>query len=175
MKTMAWTFQDGFVLVVHADKPPSDEEWRLYVEECAARVGGLRGGVALTDGHGPNAAQRGLVVDEEGLIDVPFAIVTGSVVVRGIVTALRWLGKNIKAFSPAEIGDAFVYLALDESQKSKFHDELAQLRMSLLEDQDVASLNAFRPDQRDEYVLSTSLALIRREMDDIRKRMSRIS
>jgi hypothetical protein len=174
MKTMSWAFQDGFVLVAHADKPPSDEEWRLYVHECA-ELGYFRGGIALTDGHGPNASQRAMVVEHQGLLEVPFAIVTSSVVVRGIVTALRWLGKDIRAFSPSELPEALLYLKVEGEQRTKVHDKLIELRMSMLDDSTVSYLNGFRTDQRDEYVLSTPLPLIRREVEDLRRRMTEIA
>lgn len=47
------------------------------------------------------------------------AVVTASRTARGIVTAISWFNREIKAFAPAKHEDAFVYLELTPSETAK--------------------------------------------------------
>ncbi len=44
-------------------------------------------------------------------------VITGSVFGRGIVTAVSWLGKNIKAFAPSEIDKAYDFLQMSDASR----------------------------------------------------------
>lgn len=176
--TMAWTFVDDYALLVHADRPPSDVEWRRYVYDCSVRQSSLRGGMVMTDGFGPDATQRGLVAQQSGLAKLPFAVITTSVMAKGITTALRWLGSEIRAFDPVHIDRAFIYLDLPESSWPQYRAALVELRLGLLGDGVRETLvEAELPrhgGDRDAYVMETSMAKIRQQMQQVQDRLTHL-
>jgi hypothetical protein len=98
---------------------PGVEEWDAYLAMASEGMKAA-GGVArfkqliVTDGGGPNAAQRKAVMELASRYGDPaamkIAVVSNSVGVRGIVTAFNWLGAPLRAFSPTQLGEAFAYL-----------------------------------------------------------------
>jgi hypothetical protein len=116
---MCFAFVSDVLVAVHGDQPPSSSEWRRYLAACANASDKVRANVVVTSGGGPNAAQRAELSNLPNLMTFPTAVVSSSIVVRGIVTAISWLGKRIKAFSPADIDSACRYLALTAETKPK--------------------------------------------------------
>jgi len=57
-------------------------------------------GVALTDGGTPNALQRHRVNEALSGRRVRSAVVSNSVALRSVITALRWFNPETAAFSP---------------------------------------------------------------------------
>ena len=114
------------VLAMHdATAPPSDA-WSRYIADYEA-IGvkldwgpELCGGIAVTDGGGPGPAQRRLV--QARLIGshphIRGSVITSSTLVQGVVTALGWLGGDIKAFAPGMVVDALDHLRLQRSALS---------------------------------------------------------
>jgi hypothetical protein len=109
----AGVWEDGsgvVVVVVQNATAPTDAEWDGY---CAHIAAGLRvtnaSGLAITDGGGPSASQRGKVNDLLAGRQVRSAVVSDSRVIRGIVTALAWFNRETAAFSPATIDKALAF------------------------------------------------------------------
>jgi hypothetical protein len=116
------------VLVVHDSNSPSDEEWDEYcrnIGECLKDPAGA--GIALTDGGAPNAAQRERVRLQLAGRTPRSAVVSPSLLVRGVVTALRWYNPHTVAFSPANIRDAFHFLGLTSSQANELWSAVQEL------------------------------------------------
>jgi serine/threonine protein kinase len=90
---------------------PPDDEWGRHVAVLVdlQRDPSVTSGVCLSflDGPGPNAAQRRLVARAAALKGHEAAVVTGSLVVRGLATAMAWLGVRLDAFGPGEWRRAF--------------------------------------------------------------------
>jgi hypothetical protein len=128
--TMRWKQVDRWVVVVHGDAPPSDEDWDGYVDFLREAIVGRRG-LVITDGAGPNGRQREQLVALPQVTAAPFAVVTPSAVARGIVTALGWLGQSIKAFSPARIDDALQHLEVPPELRPWMLKQIASLRTEL--------------------------------------------
>src|SRR4051812_30856452 len=110
MKTMAWKMVGEVLVTVHTRLPPSDADWDAWVEESTSwRPHGV---LVLTPGVGPNVKQRRRMHDKcqtagINLGKLPTAVVCDGTVVRGIVTALSWLGQTaIRSFSPSRLDDA---------------------------------------------------------------------
>lgn len=166
MKTMAWTFMNGLSVSIHSDVPPTDEEWDTQIAECVARAEKheLRGGFVMTEGRGaPNALQRARISDQPDLQKLPVAIVTRSRFVRGVVTALSWLGKEMAAFPPAEINRAFSYLQItDPDEQAGIRQAVVRLRRELLG----MSTKVSAEIPADDMLITA--------MPDIRERMARI-
>lgn len=183
MRTIAWTFVDGISLLVHADVPMSDEDWKHHVADCVARLSSLRGAIIMTERQGPNARQRELVAGEPGFHTRPVAVVTPSMMVRGIVTALRWFGSEMRAFNPEDLDRALVYVDVPAASRDRIRGALVQLRRSLLDDAEPMTVHPAeqpRPAERKaaledgQYVLTTPFAEIRAKMKDVQERMSKI-
>jgi hypothetical protein len=117
MRTMAFRVLPEINLAVNSSQDPSDDEWNAYIAAVTAKI---EGGADVTkmrtlvfsDGGGPNAAQRALI--NEGLAGRPtrVALVSSSLAVRGVTTALRWFNPQIKSFSPSDVTSAFRFLDL---------------------------------------------------------------
>ncbi|MEM7157467.1 MAG: STAS/SEC14 domain-containing protein [Myxococcota bacterium] len=127
-KNILFERHQDWVLLVHGADPPNDDEWARYADVLrdAANSSG-RGLLALTDGVGPNALQRKQVSD----VKMRGAIVTLSRVARGIVTALGWVGVEIKAFPPEDLEDALDYLEIDAQLRLPMRRRLAEMRLEL--------------------------------------------
>ncbi len=105
------------MLAVYTENPPGDEEWAEYLRV----VGDLQPKDAmliLSAGGGPSLMQRRDLEEATSHHTGRVAVVTTSRIARGIVTALSWLDRNIKAFDPTHRDAAFDYLEIaDEGRE----------------------------------------------------------
>jgi hypothetical protein len=101
------------MLGVHDAAPPTDEEWNRWLAFAreAANVN-LRLLVETTGQGGPNAKQRKQLAEVLSGRDVRCAILSDSMFVRGVVTAVAWLGVELRAFPPGDLSSACGYLGL---------------------------------------------------------------
>src|SRR5262245_22469365 len=100
--TVAFEIVGPTLVVVFGNDAPSDAEWQAHI--VSAKNPAVQGLLIVTAGGGPTAAQREQLAREK--IAAPAAVVTRSVIARGIVTALSWLGQRTRAFAPAKLLDA---------------------------------------------------------------------
>ena len=112
------------VIAVHGPDTPPDSEWNAYIEEFERQrdLNAARNFVC-TDGGAPSTTQRRainerLLQNGRGLCGV----VTGSAMVRGVVTALNWFNPFIKAFSPEQARQAYAHLNMTA-------EEIAMVRL----------------------------------------------
>lgn len=106
-----------FVLA-HTQDGPDAAEWNAYLDDLerrATNVGAVRT-LVVTEGGGPDTRQRTRL--NEILAGAPTlaAIVTDSLVARGIVTALGWFNPDIRPFSLASLSEAMRYLGLTDGE-----------------------------------------------------------
>jgi hypothetical protein len=85
-----------FMVLLHDTRAPEPAEWKRYLDALSATVATASARVhvfIVTDGGGPNAAQRKelAAVLERGPVDALSHIFTTDAFVRGIVTAFRWI------------------------------------------------------------------------------------
>ncbi len=124
---MAMWGLDRVCIAVLRAKPPTEEEWARWIallQDHAKPY--LR--VLVETQAGPNAAQRKALAQATRGEDVRFAILTDSIVVRGIVTALAWLGVPHRAFPTIQQQQAADYLELTNAQLERARQELQRLR-----------------------------------------------
>jgi hypothetical protein len=131
MANMVSKLVENLHILVHTDKPPSDEEWQDYLRTFGKVPPERLRTIVFTLGGGPSAAQRKLLNDKLNGKATPAAVVSTSAVVRGIVTALAWFNKDIKAFAPDQTEAAFEYLGFDVHQTARFMLEVRSLRTKL--------------------------------------------
>jgi hypothetical protein len=123
------------LVVVHGKETPTDEEWNAFLaiglKYVAANPMRL---LVVTDGGAPSAKQRKRVA--EVLVSRPetdrIAIVTASMIARGVVTALSWFNPVQKTFAPNHLDDALEYLQFPHARAGEMKQLLAQLQGELL-------------------------------------------
>lgn len=114
-------------IAVHDHVPPTDEEWDRWLNAYEGR-NEARALIESNAGVGPNARQRKILAERSQGKDVRAAILTGSLVVRGIVTAVAWLGIPQRAFPPDHFRQAGEFLGLTSEELTQAVEELYRLR-----------------------------------------------
>src|SRR5262245_47578488 len=99
------------LVIVHAHKPPAPKEWTAHCAEIVQRRAAIHGVLVIAHGSGSNATQRHELREAWGPgTPPPVAVMTRSVVTRGILTALNWFMSNrLKPFSNDDFAGAFAY------------------------------------------------------------------
>lgn len=131
MRTIAFrTLDRGTAVVVVGPDTPDDAEWAQLV--AAMKRDRHQRTLVVSAGGGPSAAQRKAILDASGGKGLPAAIITDSVVVRGIATAISWFVSDVRAYPPGDLQGALdhlkVPLRVDEVQRviDELKRELAQ-------------------------------------------------
>jgi hypothetical protein len=120
---------DRVAVAVHDSVPPTDNEWDRWLSYYRSRPGlPARALIESQHGVGPNATQRKLLIEDTRNIDVRAAILTDSLVVRGIVTAIAWLGIPQRAFPTGQFRQAGEFLQLTDLELARAVEEIAKLR-----------------------------------------------
>lgn len=108
--------KENILITCHSSHPASDDEWEAYctiIENLTRTSPSTMRIIVFTDGGGPNVHQRHRAVEAAGAGSFPVAVISGSSLVRGIVTALSWMSSvRIKSFKPAEIERALSHLGV---------------------------------------------------------------
>jgi serine/threonine protein kinase len=112
--TMLFMTMGRVVVFVNRTVSPTDKEWNSYLE-AGFRVRSRHGPprvLAVSEGGPPSAKQRKAGVDVAKAVQSRSAVVTDEPVARAIVTAFRWLGNDVRAFSSREMARAIDFLDL---------------------------------------------------------------
>jgi hypothetical protein len=122
--------RDGRLMVaVHSSVPPTDAEWTRWVSfGLEAHSDALRLFVETKGRGGPNAKQRRLLADNLQPLGMRCAILTGSPIVRGIVTAVAWLNVDLRAFAVDDHEAAMSFLQLSAAEREFLQRTLPALR-----------------------------------------------
>src|SRR5262245_61160671 len=101
----------GTLVVVHGVLHPSDADWDVYLD-ALRNLDHITAQLIVTDGGSPNSAQRRASLDVAAGRQVPpSAVVTPSLLARGVVSALAWFMKDrIRAFAPDEFEEACAFI-----------------------------------------------------------------
>lgn len=87
--------------------------------------------LAISEGGSPSAIQRKEFNDALEGHEIPLAVVTDSMFVRGTLTAYSWFNRNVKAFPVTGIDSALRYLKVPETQHEKFFKEVSSLQQQV--------------------------------------------
>jgi hypothetical protein len=131
MKNVAIKVIDRLFLVVYGAANPTDEEWDEYLDLVKRHGVERTMQLIFTEGGEPSAPQRRVLNELLGGRTVPVAVVSGSVRVRGTVTALSWFNRKIRAFPPSALRDAVAYLEIPVSRTELIEREMRKLRLEL--------------------------------------------
>lgn len=131
-KTAAFRAIGDFLVFVHTDEPPSDEEWARLIE-AFREVPDLRRCrvLVLTDGGAPDARQRLSINRVLKDFNPPVAIVSSSMVARAVVTAMGWFNPRVRAFASDDMDGAFTHLDASEVDRGRLSQTVNELRRLL--------------------------------------------
>jgi hypothetical protein len=133
--TMLFRVIQGILVVVNADVSPSDEDYDAYVEFIAKEMPKtVSRCLVVSAGGAPNARQRersNQMLRERGLSQAKVAVVTNSLMVRGVVTALSWFNPQMKAFSELDLQGALKYLDSIPAQRGAIGVEVRMMQAQM--------------------------------------------
>jgi hypothetical protein len=136
--TLACEAKGSLVVYVGTGAPPDDAEWDAYLElvkSVGLRWQSVRIAVfTARDGGAPNALQRKRSAALTRLFRHEVIVISESLVARAAVTALRWLGVEIRAFAPSRQTEAFQQLGTTPEESSWLSEAERRLRSSLRRD-----------------------------------------
>jgi hypothetical protein len=107
---------------------PTDQEHRESIQFFRKLDFSYVRVLAISEGGAPTTLQRKDFNDIVAGRSIPLALLTDSVLVRGVVTAYSWFNRSIRAFSSDDIQDALAYLEVEEPQYEKFEAEIRLLQ-----------------------------------------------
>ena len=126
-----WIVEDGVMVALSAPGPISDEVWKEFVKDLGTKpitryLGVNIGAVQVS------STQRKAASDVVRRRGIQLAVVTDEKLVRGMVTAVSWLGVDVKAFSWAELREAIEHLGIRQPQAEKIMDVVAKLKVDYM-------------------------------------------
>jgi hypothetical protein len=132
--TLAFRSANEVLVVAHTREKPAEHEFDAYIEAARRlqeRFPGKGRCLVLTDGGGPDGAQRETMAKRVNLQAFPAAVVSSSASVRFIVSTFAFFNPRIQTFAPTEIARAYAYLELDRHQIGDLPDVFLQLKREL--------------------------------------------
>jgi hypothetical protein len=112
--------QTGRVAVAfHDDSNPTDAEWNAWTTMCRTVQVRYQAEAAIlvhTLGGAPHVRQRAELARVLAGAPVRSAVLTGSAITRGVVTAIAWLGVPVRAFRPDAWEEILAYLRLETEE-----------------------------------------------------------
>jgi hypothetical protein len=124
---------DVFV-VVHADMPPSVDDWADMIRFRDAHADRVKGHLVVAPAHATiNARQREDVKQFWQRTRVRIALLTNSRLARGAAIAVAWFGVSVRAWAPECIDDAMAFLAVPVERQSELRLAAQALAVELQE------------------------------------------
>jgi hypothetical protein len=118
----------------HSTNSPSDSEWDTVLEFYASNSKRIQNIVVVTGGGGPNARQRSAFNQSRTKLDwnPKTVILSGSAMVRGIVTAFNWWTSDpMKMFPLENLSEALIHLKLSSAEQTNVTIQVKQFRLEL--------------------------------------------
>jgi hypothetical protein len=121
--------------LVHSSVNPTEEEWTANLNSLTEHKARIQGIFVYTMGGAPNAAQRdryNKTLEKIGL-KPKVAILNGSAMIRGIVTAFNWIqqGNDMKMYPLDGLKDALAYLGCSPTEGTVLTTQLDKFKMEL--------------------------------------------
>jgi hypothetical protein len=119
--------------VLQGQGQPSDTEIDEHIAEACEMTSFVRAVLVVAEGStagGPDARQRAKMA-RAGLLRVPTAVVTDSVLARGIMIAISWAGTPIQGFASEHLSRAYEFLKLSGPVRARIPEQLEAMRAEL--------------------------------------------
>lgn len=118
--TLRFDIVDHVFVIVHADVPPAEQDWARLVLVRNANRAKIRGNLVVAPPRATiNAAQRADVASFMKETGISIAVVTDSALIRGVASAVGFLGVQVRAFAPSELPSALNYLFVPVSRQAE--------------------------------------------------------
>lgn len=128
-----WTVINDTIVSFTMPGTVSDEDWIPFVEGVKRpgvnRYLGTAIGVVEV-----NSVQRNLMGNALYSRKIPVAAITDEALIRGIATAMSWIGVKIKAFPWSDLNKGIEYLGVKEPWAAQMAAYLNDLRKRYLKD-----------------------------------------
>lgn len=131
MKNLAFKVVGNVLISVYNERVPTDADDAAILAQLKKMD--LTNAVALihTTGGAPTAPQRKRVYEVLGGRSIRAAIVSDSIFVRGISTAMSWFNASMKVFTSEELDGALEFLGIPATRLDYFQKEMDKLRAEL--------------------------------------------
>lgn len=125
--THKWTAVDDLMISLGTNEGQiPDNVWEQFVTDL--RTKHINKYIATNVGYVEvTSTQRKKIVEVLKEKSIPVVVVTDDRLVRGMVTAVSWLGVKIKSFSWEEINGAMEHLSILHSQKQRALEAITRL------------------------------------------------
>ena len=130
MATLLFQRIDRVLVIYHALRDPSDAEWDACMQFAARELPNYDGMLIYSDGGGPNSAQRQRMAREK-FNHIPTVVMTDSMLVRGIMSAMSWLGRSSRGVRRDQMAEAVAFLKLTPNVRGQVEDALENQRRQL--------------------------------------------
>jgi hypothetical protein len=138
-----WTFVGDIAITFTTGGQLPEQSWDGFISDLKRKP--VSRYLATNVGSAEvTSLQRKKFVDLSKVKPFPVAVVTDERVVRGLVTAISWLGVNVKAFAWSELHDATKHLGMDETLETNVVDAIKDLMKQCGPDVDFRRLTGFR-------------------------------
>jgi hypothetical protein len=105
----------------------TDAEFDAHILEAVGMAGAVRVVLLAILGSPPMSAERRAKLEQAGLVRIPTAVLTESMAVRAILTALRWLGGDARPFPMQGDMQACEFLAIPANARQHVAQELRSM------------------------------------------------
>lgn len=124
-ETAIFKSRGHLILWIHSERDIPPEEFELLLQN---HVDGLEPEKArvlvYSHGGGIDAAQRRRLLEATDHAKIRTAVLTDSLVVRGIGTAVGWMNPHLATFSTEQPGKAFDHLQLSDAERQTMTEML---------------------------------------------------
>jgi hypothetical protein len=125
----------AYLLLVHGADTPTDREWDDYLRDAEQWLPETTGQLVLTDGGGPTSGQRRALKEMLSRIGHPAfrtAVLSSSLLARGIVLAINLFTPRIRAFQSDATDEALDYVRALRADRADLIGELTRMHADLL-------------------------------------------
>jgi hypothetical protein len=110
-----WVIVDDVMVSLTRPGQSADAVWHAFAKDLSSKGVAKYLGTAIGTAE-VNSVQRKIVADVLMRRNIPVAAVTDDRIVRGLITAVSWMGVNIKAFGWAELREAILHLRVPQGK-----------------------------------------------------------
>jgi hypothetical protein len=129
---MVWRVEGRLNVVVHGPKSPTNLEWTRYLADLRVLKGTDFRAIVFSHGGSPDGAQRRqLTAAFDNELKHPVALLTDSILVRGIVGALRWFNPRLRAFDVNDLTAGCSHLDLSADERDRVRAIRSELEREL--------------------------------------------
>ena len=130
--TLRFELVDHVFVVVHADVPPDEDDWRRLILVRNANRTKMRGNLVIAPPRATiNAAQRADVATFMKETGISIAVLTDSALIRGVALAVAFLGVQVRAFQSNELTSALNFLIVPPSRHAELISRVERLKAQL--------------------------------------------